>query len=129
MGFDIWWDYKIKKLGKFNFSIGGVFPGIVNQKITIQDENLPTTILQPVFCYSKTEYFYFFNKNFGLNLSYFEIIPLKLVNTNQIESGRVIILSPLIKYFIIKNSVYLKWEPLLYALQIEDTESVFQHRQ
>ena len=29
-GFDIWWDYKIKKSGKFNFSIGGVFPGIVN---------------------------------------------------------------------------------------------------
>jgi len=125
-GFDIWWNYIIKKSGKFNFSIGGVFPGIVNQKITVQDENLPTTILQPwSSAIIKPSISYFFSKNFGLNLSYFEIIPLKLVNANQIESGRVIILSPLIKSFLIKNSVYIKWDPLLYTVQIEDTETGF----
>ena len=71
-GFDIWWDYIIKKSGKFNFSIGGVFPGIVNQKITVQDENLPTTILQPwSSAIIKPSISYFFDKNFGLNLSYF----------------------------------------------------------
>ena len=90
----------------------------------VQDEDLPTTILQPwSSAIIKPSISYFFNKNFGLNLSYFEIIPLKLVNANQIESGRVIILSPLIKSFMIKKSVYIRWEPLLYALQIEDTET------
>ena len=125
-GFDIWWDYKIKKVRKIQFFYWRCFPWNCksknnNSRRKFTNNYSPTL----VFCYSKPSISYFFNKNFGLNLSYFEIIPLKLVNTNQIESGRVIILSPLIKYFIIKNSVYLKWEPLLYALQIEDTEIGF----
>ena len=37
----------------------------------------------------------------------------------------MIILSPLIKNFTIKKSVYIRWEPLLYAAQIEDTETGF----
>ncbi|MBF11382.1 MAG: hypothetical protein CMC63_04095 [Flavobacteriaceae bacterium] len=123
-GFDIWWNYKIKKSGKFNFSLGGVFPGVVNQKISVRNYDLPTSILQPwVSAIIKPSVSYLFGKNFGINLSYFEIIPLKIVNTNQLESGRVIILSPMIKPLTIKNKIYIRWEPLLYSVQIEDTRT------
>ena len=45
-GFDIWWDYKIKNQENSIFQLED-FSWIVNQKITVQDDNLPTTILQP----------------------------------------------------------------------------------
>ena len=37
-GVDIWWNYKVKQKGKFNFDLGGVFPGIINQKISVLDK-------------------------------------------------------------------------------------------
>ena len=123
-GFDIWWNYIIKSSGKFNVSIGGVFPGVVNQKVFIKDNNLPNFILQPwVSAIINPSISFIFNKYFSLNLSYYEIIPLKIVNKTQIESGRIFILSPVLKELIIKKKFFLKWEPMVYSVQLEKTRT------
>ena len=93
-GVDIWWNYKIKESGKLNFNLGGVLPGVVNQNVNVFDKNFPKTILQPwVSAIINPTVSYVFNKNFKLSLSYYEIIPLKIVSETQLEHGRVIILS------------------------------------
>ena len=127
-GFDIWWNYRIKQSGKFNFDLGGVFPGIVNQKINvldnILDNSLPDIILQPwVASIVNPTFSYIISKNFKLSVSYFEIIPLKIVNKNQLESGRVIIFTPSIKSITLINRIYLRWAPIIYTVQIEDTKT------
>jgi len=123
-GLDIWWNYKIKQKGKFNFDIGGVLPGIINQKINIIDKNLPNTILQPwVTAIVNPNISYSISENLRLSLSYYEIIPLKIVNKDQLESGRVVILSTSIKQILIMNKIYLNWAPIIYTVQIEDTKT------
>ena len=123
-GVDIWWNYKVKQKGKFNFELGGVFPGIINQKISVLDKNLPKKILQPwVTAIINPTFSYVFSKNFKLSLSYYEIIPLKIVNKNQLEHGRVFILSPLFNNLQITSKLYLRWTPILYTVQIENSKT------
>ena len=66
---------------------------------------------------------YAFSNAFKLSLSYYEIIPLKIVNKTQLEHGRVIILSPSIKQFLIMNKIFLNWTPIIYTVQIENTKT------
>ena len=123
-GLDIWWNYKIKQSGKFNFDLGGLFPGVINQNISVLDKSLPKTILQPwVTAIVNPTVSYAFSKSFKLSLSYFEIIPLKIVNKSQLEHGRVIILSPLFKRLLITNKIYLSWTPIIYTVQIENNKT------
>ena len=123
-GVDIWWNYKIKQRGKFNFDIGGVLPGVINQRINILDKKLPSTILQPwVSAIVNPNFSYAISESFKLSISYFEIIPLKIVNKDQLKSGRVLILSPSIKQFLIMDKIYFNWVPIIYTIQIEDTKT------
>ena len=123
-GFDIWWNYKIKQKGRFNFDLGGVFPGIINQKINVVDKNLPKTILQPwVTAIINPNFSYVFNERFTIFLSYYEEIPLKIVNKIQIESNRVLILAASIRQILITDEIYLRWEPIIYTVKIEDTKA------
>lgn len=125
-GLDIWWNYKIKQKGKFNFDIGAVLPGVINQKIGVIDKNLPNTILQPwVSAIINPNFSYAFNQSFTLSLSYYEERPLKLVNKAQIESNRVVILAASIKQILITDEIYLSWVPIIYSVQIEDTKAGF----
>lgn len=123
-GVDIWWNYKVKQSGKLNFDLGGVLPGVINQNISVIDKNLPKTILQPwVSAIVNPTVSFAFSNAFKLSLSYYEIIPLKIVNKTQLEHGRVIILSPSIKQFLIMNKIFLNWIPIIYTVQIEDTKT------
>tara|TARA_A100001011_G_scaffold365878_1_gene417950 strand:- start:365 stop:1114 length:750 start_codon:yes stop_codon:yes gene_type:complete len=123
-GFDIWWNYKIKQKGKFIFDIGAVFPGVINQRISVIDKNLPNTILQPwVTAIINPNFSYVFNQSFTLSLSYYEERPLKTVNKAQIESNRVVILAASIRQILITDEIYLSWAPIIYSVQIEDTKA------
>ena len=123
-GVDIWWNYKIKKRGKFNFDLGGVFPGVINQKISVLNKNLPKTILQPwVTAIINPTFSYTVSKNFKLSLSYYEIIPLKIVNKIQLEHGRVFILSPIFNSIQLTSKLYLRLAPILYTVQIENNKT------
>jgi len=123
-GFDIWWNYKIKQKGKFIFDIGAVFPGVINQRISVIDKNLPNTILQPwVTAIINPNFSYVFNQSFTLSLSYYEERPLKIVNKAQIESNRVVILAASIRQILITDEIYLSWAPIIYSVQIEDTKA------
>ena len=105
-GFDIWWNYRIKQKGKFIFDIGAVFPGVINQRISVIDKNLPNTILQPwVTAIINPNFSYVFNQSFTLSLSYYEERPLKIVNKAQIESNRVVILAASIKQLLITDEI------------------------
>lgn len=123
-GIDIWWNYKIKQKGKFNFDIGVVFPGVINQRITVIDKNLPNKILQPwVTTIINPNFSYVFNQSFVLSLSYYEETPLKIVNKNQIKSNRIIILAASMRQILITDKIYLSWIPIIYTIQIEDTKT------
>jgi hypothetical protein len=123
-GFDIWWNYKIKQKGKFIFDIGAVFPGVINQRISVIDKNLPNTILQPwVTAIINPNFSYVFNQSFTLSLSYYEERPLKIVNKAQIESNRVVILAASIRQILITDKIYMSWAPIVYSVQIEDTKA------
>ena len=123
-GFDIWWNYRIKQKGKFIFDIGAVFPGVINQRISVIDKNLPNTILQPwVTAIINPNFSYVFNQSFTLSLSYYEERPLKIVNKAQIESNRVVILAASIRQILITDKIYLSWSPIVYSVQIEDTKA------
>ncbi|MAJ32087.1 MAG: hypothetical protein CMC18_05450 [Flavobacteriaceae bacterium] len=125
-GLDIWWNYIIKKQGKFNFDLGGVFPGVINQRINVINEDLPNTILQPwVAAIVNPNISYSLSSNLKLTLSYYEILPIKIVNKMQIESGRIIILSSAMKPLSISNKIYLNWSPLIYAVQLENSKTGF----
>ena len=73
-GFDIWWNYKFVQKKKFKFDIGLVLPGVVNQRVNINQKNLPNTVLQPwVNGLVNPNLSFSINDNFGLSLSYYEI--------------------------------------------------------
>ena len=88
------------------------------------DKNLPKTILQPwVTAIINPNFSYVFNERFTIFLSYYEEIPLKIVNKTQIESNRVVILAASIRQILITDEIYLRWEPIIYTVKIEDTKA------
>jgi len=129
-GFDIWWNYKFVQKKKFKFDIGLVLPGVVNQRVNINQKNLPNTVLQPwVNGLVNPNLSFSINDNFGLSLSYYEIFRIKKVNTNQFGSGRIFVLFPLIKKIGIGDKFYIRWAPQIYTVQVQDLEIGFFYAQ
>ena len=48
---------------------------------------------------------------------------MKIVNKIQIESNRVLILAASIRQILITDEIYLRWEPIIYTVKIEDAKA------